>query len=92
MGILLIGFISDGGYQIINSDIVRSAVPASTDWGPALWRIVYPKVFMLQAYANAIISKSEFQNMGPVHPFLNISFFILLIVISMLGFFNRKEI
>ncbi|MGD8291641.1 MAG: hypothetical protein PVF37_08040 [Desulfobacterales bacterium] len=92
LGILLIGFISDGGYQIINSDIVRSAVPASTDWGPALWRIVYPKVFMLQAYANAIISKSEFQNMGPVHPFLNISFFILLIVISMLGFFNRKEI
>jgi ABC-type transport system involved in multi-copper enzyme maturation permease subunit len=92
MGILFIGFISDSGYQIINSDIVRSAVPESTNWGPALWRIVYPKVFMLQAYADAIISKSEFHNLGPLHPFLNISLFILFIVILMLGFFNRKEI
>ena len=92
MGILFIGFISDGGYQVINSDIVRSAMPASTDLGPALWRIAYPKVFMLQAYADTLISKSEFNNMGPLHPFLNIALFILLIVILMLGFFNRKEI
>jgi hypothetical protein len=92
MGILFVGFISDGGYQIINSDIVRSAVPSSTNWGPALWRILYPKVFMLQAYADAIISKSEFHNMGPIHPLLNLSLFILLIMMLMLGCFNRKEI
>jgi ABC-type transport system involved in multi-copper enzyme maturation permease subunit len=92
MGILFVGFISDGGYQIINSDIVRSAVPVSTNGGPALWRIVYPKVFMLQAYADAIISKSEFHNMGPFHPLLNLSFFILLILMLTLGCFNRKEI
>jgi len=92
MGILFVGFISDGGYQIINSDIVKSAVPSSANWGPALWRVVYPKVFMLQAYADAIISNSEFHNMGPLHPFLNVSLFILLIMILMLGFFNRKEI
>jgi ABC-type transport system involved in multi-copper enzyme maturation permease subunit len=92
MGILFVGFISDGGYQIINSDIVRSAVPVSSNGGPALWRIVYPKVFMLQAYADAIISKSEFHQMGPFHPLLNLSFFILLIMMLMLGCFNRKEI
>jgi ABC-type transport system involved in multi-copper enzyme maturation permease subunit len=92
MGILFVGFISDGGYQIINSDIVSSAVPSSTNWGPALWRVVYPKVFMLQAYADAIISKSEFQNMGPFHPLLNLSLFILLIMLLMLGCFNRKGI
>ena len=92
MGILFVGFISDGGYQVINSDIVRSAVPSSVDLGPALWRILYPKVFMVQAYADAIISKSEFHNMGPFHPLLNLSFFILLIMTLMLGCFNRKEI
>ena len=92
MGILFVGFISDGGYQIINSDIVRSAVPSSINGGPALWRIVYPKVFMLQAYADAIISKSEFHPMGPFHPLLNLSFFILLIMMLMLGCFNRKGI
>jgi|TARA_B100001964_G_C13781097_1_gene400301 hypothetical protein len=92
MGILFVGFISDGGYQVINSDIVRSAVPSSVDLGPALWRVLYPKVFMVQAYADAIISKSEFRNMGSFHPLLNLSFFILLIMTLMLGCFNRKEI
>jgi hypothetical protein len=92
MGILFVGFISDGGYQIINSEIARSAFPSSTDWGPALWRVLYPKVFMVQAYADALISKSEFHNMGPLHPLLNLSFFILLIMALMLGSFHRKEI
>jgi hypothetical protein len=92
MGILFVGFISDGGYQIINSDIVRSAVPSSTDWGPAVWRVVYPKVFMVQAYADAIISRSEFHSMGPFHPLLNLSLFILLIMILMLVWFNRRAI
>jgi hypothetical protein len=42
MRILFVGFISDGGYQILNSDIVRSADPSSTNWGTALRRILYP--------------------------------------------------
>ena len=92
MGIVFIGFISDGGYQIFNSDIVRSVVPSLTNGGPALWRVVYPKVFMLQAYADAIISKSEFHNMGPFPPLLNLSLYIILIMMLMLGYFNRKEI
>ncbi len=92
MGILFVGFISDGGYQLINSDIVRSAVPSSINLEPALWRVLYPKVFMVQAYADAIISKSEFHNMGHFHPLLNLSFFILLIMTLMLVCFNRKEI
>jgi len=92
LGILFVGFISDGGYQIFNSDIVRSAVPSSVDLRPALWRILYPKVFMVQAYADAIISKSEFHKMGPFHPLLNLSFFIVLITASLLACFNRKEL
>jgi ABC-type transport system involved in multi-copper enzyme maturation permease subunit len=92
MGILFVGFISDGGYQIFHSDIVRSAVPSATHSGPALWRVLYPKVFMVQAYADAIIGKSEFHNMGPLHPLLNLSVFILLIMTLMLVSFNRKAI
>ena len=92
MGILFVGFISDGGYQIINSDIVRPAVPSSINLEPAVWRVLYPKVFMVQAYADAIISKSEFHNMGTFHPLLNLSFYILLIMTLMLGYFNRQEL
>jgi hypothetical protein len=92
MGILFVGFISDGGYQIVNSELVSSAFPSTTNGGLALWRILYPKVFMLQACADAIITQNEFHNMGPFHPILNISGFILLTLIIMLAFFNRKEI
>lgn len=92
MGILFVGFISDGGYQIINSDIARSVIPSSINGGPALWRVLYPKVFMVQAYADAIISKSEFHGMGPVNPLVNLSFFILLIMMFMVGCFNRRPV
>lgn len=92
IGILFVGFISDGGYQIINSDIVRSAAPSTINMEPALWRILYPKVFMVQVYADAILGKSEFHNMGPFHPLLNLSFFIILIMTLIVICFNRKEI
>lgn len=92
LGVLFVGFISDGGYQIINSDMVRSAIPASVNMDPALWRVFYPKVFMVQAYADAIISNREYHTMGPFHPLVNLSVFILIIMALLLGGFNRKEI
>ncbi|MBU0993054.1 MAG: ABC transporter permease subunit [Proteobacteria bacterium] len=92
MGILFVGFISDGGYQFVNSDVLRSTGLSPINPAPALWRVLYPKVFMVQTYADSIISKSEFHNMGPFPPLLNLSFFILFIMVLLLGSFNRKEI
>jgi len=92
MGILFVGFISDGGYQIFNSEVAIAADSHAMDIGPALWRALYPKVFMVQAFADTIIGKSEFHRMGPFHPLLNLSFFILLIMTLMLGCFHRKEL
>jgi ABC-type transport system involved in multi-copper enzyme maturation permease subunit len=92
MGILLVGFISDGGYQILNNEIAKSSVPSIANTNLALWRILYPKVFMVQAYADSIISRSQLSSMGPFHPMLNLSVFILLIIILLLLSFNKKEI
>ena len=92
MGIVFVGLISDGGYQIFNSDVARFALSSSPNWEPALWRILYPKVFMVQAYADSIISQSQFHTMGPLPPLLNLSCYILLITALMLGSFHRKEI
>jgi len=92
VGILFVGYISDGGYQILNSQIIKTSVPSAAVSSPALWRILYPKVYMVQAYADSIIGQSSFNNMGPVHPILNVSFFIILITTLMLVVFNRKEI
>ena len=92
LGILFVGFISDGGYQIFQSALVRSAGPVASNGGPALWRVLYPKVFMVQAYADTIISKSELHAMGPLHPVLNLTIYILIVTALMLAAFNRKEI
>jgi hypothetical protein len=92
LGILFVGFVSDGGHQIITSDLVQSAVPSSTSFEPALWRVLYPKVFMVQAYADTIISKAEFHSMGTFHPLVNLSFYVLLIMALLVACYNRKEI
>ena len=92
VGILFVGYISDGGYQILHSGIFKTSVPPAAALHPALWRILYPKVYMVQAYADSIISQSSFKGMGPVHPILNVFIFIILITAFMLVVFNKKEI
>jgi len=92
VGILFVGYISDGGHQILNSEILKTAVPSAAASPPALWRILYPKVYMVQAYADSIIRQNSFNNMGPLQPILNVSFFIILITTLMLVIFNKKEI
>lgn len=92
MGILFVGFVSDGGYQIVNSQIIKSVAPDVVNSSPALWRILYPKVFMLQSYAGSFISKSEFINLGPFHPAMNLIFFILFLMTLLLICFKIKEV
>ena len=92
VGILFVGYISDGGYQILSSQILKTAIPSAAASPPALWRILYPKVYMVQAYADSIIGQSSFNNMGPLHPILNVLFYIILITTLMLVVFNKKEI
>jgi ABC-type transport system involved in multi-copper enzyme maturation permease subunit len=92
VGILFVGYISDGGYQILSSQILKTAIPSAAASPPALWRILYPKVYMVQAYADSIIGQSSFNNMGPLHPILNVLFYIILITTLMLLVFNKKEI
>ena len=92
VGILFVGYISDGGYQILNSEILKTALPSAAASHPALWRILFPKVYMVQAYADSIIGQSSFNNMGPLNPILNVLFYIVLITTLMLIVFNKKEI
>ena len=47
---------------------------------------------MVQAYADSIIGQSSFNNMGPLQPILNVSFFIILIIMLMIVAFNKKEL
>ena len=92
IGLLGIGFVSDGGYRLLSSEIFTAIAPSAAGASPAPWRIFYPKLFMVQAYADSLISKSDFVTLGPVHPLVNVfAFIILMILLTLLGF-KKKPI
>ena len=79
VAVIAIGFVSDGGYRLMNSDMVRSALPPEMTGNPALWRIIYPKLFMVQSFAESLITKNDFTGLGPVHPVVNVLVFSAVI-------------
>ncbi|MBN2037055.1 MAG: ABC transporter permease [Chitinispirillaceae bacterium] len=87
-----IGFVSDGGFQFMNSALVRAAISPDMMGTPALWRIAYPKVFMVQSWAGSLITGDEFTGMGPVHPVMNVALYCVVLVTLLVVSFNRKEI
>jgi len=68
VGIIGIGFISEIGHRIIQSDIFQAMSRGNIPDDAALWRLLYPKISMLQFYAGTVISDNIFQGMGYFHP------------------------
>jgi ABC-type transport system involved in multi-copper enzyme maturation permease subunit len=93
LGIVGIGFISDGGHQLMTGGMLKVVAPenAAVVQLP-FWRLVYPKLFMVQSYAGSIISHKEFVNIGPVHPIVNVLLFIVLLGVVLVVCFDKKEI
>jgi ABC-type transport system involved in multi-copper enzyme maturation permease subunit len=92
MGLLGTGFISDGGYRLLNSQLIEALSSSVSASSPALWRIYYPKLFMVQAYADSLISTNNFMGIGPVHPLINILAFSLLFISLTLFIFKKRSI
>jgi ABC-type transport system involved in multi-copper enzyme maturation permease subunit len=91
IGLIGVGFISDGGHQFLNGQLITVFSPSATESSPALWRILYPKLFMVQAYADALIAQKEFISLGPIHPLINVfSFILLLIFFTLIGFYRKQ--
>jgi hypothetical protein len=47
---------------------------------------------MVQAWANAVISGEQFNNIGPINPLVNVTLWALLIFALLIVTFNKKEI
>ncbi len=92
LGLLCTGFVSDGGYRLFSSEIMATIVPSAAGSSPAVWRIFYPKLFMVQAYADTLISQNQFVNIGPVHPLINVLCFIFILISLTLFIYNKKSI
>jgi ABC-type transport system involved in multi-copper enzyme maturation permease subunit len=92
MALLCVGYLSDGGYKLLSLEALHGFNSQVADTGISAWRIAYPKLFMVQIYADSIIANSKFIGMGPVHPLVNTVFYIMGLVIITIFVFNRKEI
>ncbi len=92
IGLVCTGFISDGGYKLLSADAVKAFAPSIANTDLSLWRIFFPKLFMVQIYGDSIICQKNFMGIGPIHPFLNVFIFIVLLVMITLFIFSKKEI
>jgi ABC-type transport system involved in multi-copper enzyme maturation permease subunit len=90
--IIGVGFVSETGYRLIQSDLFHAMSRGTHLSDAALWRLVYPKINMLQYYADAVIRGSAFQAMGPVHPAVNVMLYILLFAAVLVAVYNKKEV
>lgn len=87
LGIVFVGFVSDGGHQLFSA-----AVLPLDGSGPALWRLLYPKVFMVQAWADTLLDGGAWYRMGPVHPLVNLAGYIVALLAAAVAVFGRKEL
>jgi ABC-type transport system involved in multi-copper enzyme maturation permease subunit len=92
MAIIFFGFVSDGGARLLSSPMVQTVFNNAVPTEPAWWRLLYPKLAMVQHYAVTIISRENFQAIGPVHPFVNVLIFCAGIIALLLVVFDRREI
>ena len=90
LGIIGISFISDGAYQAMQSEQIRQLIYSENH--ASLWRILYPKVYMLQHYASTLITNNAFVGMSPTYVWGNIVFYTGALVAAVLWRFYNSEI
>jgi ABC-type transport system involved in multi-copper enzyme maturation permease subunit len=90
LGIIGISFISDGAYQVMQSESIRQML--SSESQTSLWRIIFPKVCMLQHYASTLITNNAFDGMPATYVWFNIVFYTGAMAAAALWRFYRSEI
>jgi ABC-type transport system involved in multi-copper enzyme maturation permease subunit len=90
LGIIGISFLSDGAYQIMQSELIRPMLSAESQ--TPLWRVIYPKVYMLQHYASTWITNQPFEGMPAIYVGANIFFYTAALSTAALWLFHRSEV
>jgi len=92
IGIIGISFISDSFFIAKHSKMLEPMLSTGPEPSISLWRIIWPKTALLQYYAASLLGDGGFVSMGPIHPMINILFYIFLSYFLLVWVFNRKEI
>lgn len=90
--VIFVGFVSDGGHQLFRGTIIPAVRHQAAVQHAAWWRLLYPKLYMLQHYAVTVISGDEFHRFGPVHPLVNVLLYCAALTGGLLLVFEKKEI
>jgi len=89
--VIVVGFISDGGQQLLNSQLVKAAL-SGADTDASWWRLLYPKLYILQNYAVTVINGDEFHSFGPVHPLVNVVLYCAALLFLLRCIFTRRDV
>jgi ABC-type transport system involved in multi-copper enzyme maturation permease subunit len=90
--IAAVGFASDTAFAVMQSSMVKSALPPGVESHPSIWRMLWPKMTALQYYGASLISHESFVSMGPLHPGLNALLWCGVVITVLLIYYRRKEI
>ena len=90
LSIIGISYISDGAYQAMQYELIKSLISADTQI--SLWRIIYPKVYLFQYSASTLISNRALEGMGFMYTGFNVAVYTLVFAAVMVWSFNRKEV
>ncbi len=90
LGIIGISFVSDGAHQAMQSELAQRMISGETH--TSLWRIIYPKVYMLQHHASTLITNNKFESMGPMYTWVNIVLYTAVLAAAVLWSVNKREI
>jgi ABC-type transport system involved in multi-copper enzyme maturation permease subunit len=90
LGVVGISFLSDGTFQAMQSALLRQMIAGDSQ--VALWRILFPKVYMLQHYASTWITTNAFDGMPPLYVVANIVFYTGALAAAAVWRFYRSEI
>ncbi len=92
LGIAGVSYVSDSVHAVMNSEMLQGNLPPELDQAPALWRVAWPKIMLLQQAASSFMGEVHFANMGPLHPAANLTLYVLLLGGLLIFAFSRREI
>lgn len=83
-------YVSDGFYQLMHSEMVRQMVTGESR--APLWRILFPKVYLLQDLASTWITHQTFAVMPPAYVWANVLFYTGALAGVAMWRFNSSEL
>lgn len=91
---IVIAFVSLGidSFQVVSQNATVQSLIGQQDAHVSLWHILWPKLMALQYFATSIIKETEFHQIGPLNPIVNIVLYCVLLFALLFWKISREEL